>query len=198
VIWNLGGPRRTTAIRDPTVYLWLALVTIAARLGLSLIFFGTGDVYNCRIIGRALLDGENIYALGAVNWPPTWAFVTAGAVYVHDSLGLPFSPIVKLLPTLADAAIATLIYRAGIRLCWTRAMSMRAGLAYGLSPVAILITGGHGQFDALMVLCCVVGWCCWQFWTGRNASRRAACRGRRHRIQAGTPRPVTSVVVSAL
>jgi hypothetical protein len=42
-----------------------------------------------------------------------------------------------------------------------------AGLAYALHPLAVLITGYHGQFDALMLAPTFLAWYVWSFWQGR-------------------------------
>lgn len=123
--------------------LGVAALAALVRLVPAALTFGTSDVVTWELLGRMLLDGENFYATQLHNWPALWIYFCAAAIWLHDTTGVPFSLLIKLPPIAADALISLLL------MSWTRRRS--AGLAYALNPVAILITGYHGQFDALML-----------------------------------------------
>src|SRR5262249_9744867 len=95
------------------------------------------------------------------NWPVLWIYACAAAVLVHDATGLPFSTLVKLPPIGADACIAVLLFWTALRQSVPNRAAALMGLAYALNPVSILITGYHGQFDALMLAPTVLAWSIW-------------------------------------
>jgi hypothetical protein len=74
-------------------------------------------------------------------YPPLWVWFETGAGWLERH-GASFPVVVKLPVVLADAGIVALL------LGWSR----RAAWVYALHPVSILVTGFHGQFDALMLL----------------------------------------------
>jgi hypothetical protein len=74
-------------------------------------------------------------------YPPLWVWFEAGAGWLERH-GASFPVVVKLPVVLADAGIVALL------LGWSR----RAAWLYALHPVSLLVTGFHGQFDALMLL----------------------------------------------
>jgi hypothetical protein len=131
----------------------VCVATLAAlvRLVPDLLSFGTSDVMAWELLGQLFLKGENFYATQLHNWPPLWIYFTAGAWFAHEATGLPFAFLVKLPPTAADVWIAALLSR----------RAAGAGFAYALHPIAILITGYHGQFDALMLAPMVLAWQLW-------------------------------------
>ena len=136
--------------------LGVGLVAIVVRAIPAALAFGTSDVLAWDQLARLFLAGDNFYATQLHNWPVLWIYFTAAAEAFHDSTGLPFSFLVKLPPIAADAAIAMLLRR----------QSPKIGLLYALNPVAILITGYHGQFDSMMLAPTVLAWCLWEAWTG--------------------------------
>jgi len=78
-------------------------------------------------------------------YPPPWAAVEAGALWLDEhGLGR-FAVNVKLPILLADLCIVFLLGRLAGR---GRAPAA-AAWAYALHPVSILVTGFHGQFDAI-------------------------------------------------
>jgi len=78
-------------------------------------------------------------------YPPPWAAVEAGALWLEEHGVLRFAVSVKLPVLLADLCIVLLLGRAAGR---GRAPAA-AAWAYALHPVSILVTGFHGQFDAI-------------------------------------------------
>jgi hypothetical protein len=137
----------------------VALVAIVVRAIPAALAFGTSDVLAWDQLARLFLAGDNFYATQLHNWPVLWIYFTAAAEVLHDATALPFSFLVKLPPIAADAAIAVMLCR----------ISPKIGLLYALNPVAILITGYHGQFDSMMLAPTVLAWCLWE--TSRGPRR---------------------------
>jgi hypothetical protein len=82
-------------------------MAVVVRAVPAALFFGTGDVISWRLLAQLLLNGENFYHsrddLVLHNWPPLWIYLLAGLWRAHDASGLPFSFLVKLPATGADA-----------------------------------------------------------------------------------------------
>jgi hypothetical protein len=87
-------------------------------------------------------------------YPAAWIWVEVAAEWLARHAGVPFALAVKLPIVLADAALA------GLLASWSRdrvaagtVPAFRwAGWVYALHPVAVLVTGFHGQFDAVALL----------------------------------------------
>jgi hypothetical protein len=107
------------------------------------------DVLRYHRVGTHLLDVSwNPYAAPRLYpYPPVWMLVEAGSEWLARHLGWSFAVIVKLPVVAADVLIVLLLAR------WGGALASRAAWLYALSPVALLITGAHGQFEALPLLC---------------------------------------------
>jgi hypothetical protein len=153
---------------DWRVALGLFSLAVVARGIPAALFYGTSDVLAWELLGQLLLNGENFYATRLHNWPPLWVYLPAGLWLLHTATDLPFAFLVKLPPIAADACITVLLYRTGLRLNWGGPTAAAIGLAYALNPVAVLISGYHGQFDSLMLAPAVLAWYGWEFWSGRR------------------------------
>jgi hypothetical protein len=113
------------------------------------------DVARYRKVAAHVLDVSwNPYlAPRLYPYPPVWVWVEAAAEALSRATGLSFALLVKLPVLAAEVAIVVLLAR------WGRE---RAGIArhaawlYALHPVAILVTGFHGQFDPLALLALLV------------------------------------------
>ncbi len=115
----------------------LLLVLLCDRLA--------ADVLRYHKVATHLLDESwNPYqAARLYPYPPLWMWWEALSLAVDRGLGLSFAVVVKLPVVAADVAIVALLRRAA---------SERAAWLYALHPVALLIAGVHGQFDALALL----------------------------------------------
>jgi hypothetical protein len=108
------------------------------------------DIERYQRVGRHLLDVSwNPYQTRRLYpYPPPWAAVEAGAEWLA-SHGVGSFPVnVKLPVLLADLLIVLALVAAG-----------RAGRAppaaawiYAIHPVSVLVSGFHGQFDAIALL----------------------------------------------
>ena len=133
------------ALAGPVVLalvLRLALILVSDRV--------VADVERYQRVGRHLLDVSwNPYETKRLYpYPPPWTLAEAGAEWLARRGVGSFSIDVKLPALLADLLIVTALVAAG-----------RAGRAppaaawiYAVHPVSLLITGAHGQFDAIALL----------------------------------------------
>lgn len=105
------------------------------------------DVARYDKVARHLLDVSwNPYETQRLYpYPPPWAAVEAGAGWLARKGLLPFPVAVKLPVLLFDLLIVALL---GAAAAAGRA-SPRAPWLYAVHPVALLVGGFHGQFDAI-------------------------------------------------
>lgn len=135
----------------------LSVITAGVRAWPVLTGSAVADILNYQRVGRAILDGHfsETYAL-PYPYPPPWMFVEASAVWLSQHWDVSFSTVIKLPIVAGDVLLvvfALLILRARGLGLW-RASFWALGIA--LSPVLIMITGFHGQFDSI-VLALLVG-----------------------------------------
>lgn len=127
--------RRPVVVLAVALLLRLAAVIASARI--------TVDVLRYHKVADYILDQSiNPYTAPRLYpYPPLWVWFEAGAGWLERH-GVDFSIVIKVPVVLADVAIV------GLLLGWSR----RAAWIYALHPVSLLVTGFHGQFDALMLL----------------------------------------------
>lgn len=94
-----------------------------------------------------------------------------GVVAVWSPLPLPLC--LKLAPILFDSLLAVLVFDLANRL--TPRVAFRAGLLYATSPVALLITSFHGQWDAIALFFLLLAFGVRE--GGDSLNRREACFG---------------------
>jgi hypothetical protein len=87
-------------------------------------------------------------------YPAAWVWVEVAAEWLARHAGVPFALAVKLPVVVSDAALAGLLatWSQDAIMAGTRPRLRWAGWAYALHPVAVLVTGFHGQFDAVALL----------------------------------------------
>jgi hypothetical protein len=129
----------------------------AASIALKLLLAAQGhnhDLVSYGIVASLVQAGQNVYAhTTRYNYAPLWACLLAGLKQVSD--GLPFAGPEKFHLTVAgflavaDVAIAAIL---------ASAYSYGAGLFFLCSPVIVLLTGYHSQFDDLALLFGLVSW----------------------------------------
>ncbi len=124
------------------------LLALAVRLAAVAAFDASvADVARYERVARHLLDvswnpytTEHLYP-----YPPPWAAVEAAALWLaREGIGS-FAVNVKLPVVAADIGVVALLARAA-------AGGLTAPLApwlYALHPVSVLVSGAHGQFDAI-------------------------------------------------
>jgi hypothetical protein len=109
------------------------------------------DVLRYRRVAAHVLDVSwNPYqAARLYPYPPVWVWVEAACEWLARLSGLSFAVLVKLPVLAAELAIVALLVRWGAE----RGGIVRwAPWIYALHPVAVMISGFHGQFDSLALL----------------------------------------------
>ena len=109
------------------------------------------DVQRYRRVGAHVLDVSwNPYqAARLYPYPPLWVWVEAGSEWLARHSGLSFAVLVKLPVLAAEIGIVALLARWGAE----RGGAARwAPWIYAVHPVAVLVSGFHGQFDSLALL----------------------------------------------
>jgi hypothetical protein len=109
------------------------------------------DVLRYRRVAAHVLDASwNPYlAARLYPYPPLWVWVEAACEWLARHSGLSFAVLVKLPILAAEVGIVALLAR------WGAARGGAARWApwiYAVHPVAVLVTGFHGQFDSLALL----------------------------------------------
>ena len=131
----------------------LGVLGLALVLRLLAVFWADGEVADnlrYRKVADHVLDVSwNPYqAARLYPYPPVWVWVEAGCGWLSRHTGLPFPILVKLPVVVADLAIVGLFLATG---------HFRAAWVYACHPVSLLVTGFHGQFEALALLFVLLG-----------------------------------------
>jgi hypothetical protein len=137
----------------------LVAVGVLARLVVAFATYGVQyDIDSARIVADALTTpGEGPYPTGRWPYPPGFFPLLWLADRAADATGLPFHGLVQL-PAIAADAILAFVIAAFLR---SRGAGDRAALAAGalvaLGPSFGIISGYHGQIDAVAILPAVLG-----------------------------------------
>lgn len=139
----------------------LVVVAILLRIGVAIIFpMGAKyDLVSYRLVGEAVLNGENPYLVLPGRYPyfPGWMFIEASAKLVADSLGIPFWLVIRLPQIMADAMLVVVIhYFIKQNLSESDLSPLQGAAFHAFNPVAIAVIGGHGQFDSLPILALIL------------------------------------------
>jgi hypothetical protein len=133
---------------------WLILLLALAfgtRIVLSMVSCDIIDVQNYARVA-AIVKDHGVFALytqtiGIYPYPPLWIWFEVLARFLYDATGLRFGLLVRFPAILADVGIVCIIWvwfknqTIGKRFLWSA--------LYALSPVSLIITCLHGQFDAI-------------------------------------------------
>lgn len=165
-LWSIGLLAAYLLLHEPRLRAFPApryagavilIIALISRLVPNLLV-GAGDNFDMAsydIVGRLVLQGEDAYraTAGENRYPylPLLLYWMAGAVRAAEITGWDFAALVRILPILADVALAVLIYlllkaRRNPQEGWF------AGLLYSMNPVAVFVSAYHGQFDPLASL----------------------------------------------
>lgn len=137
--------------------LLVGITALIARLVPILLYpdsvgFAGVDIRNYATTAQAVLDRQDVYEVAARlhPYPPLHMYAFALAKWATVEGGPSFFTLVRLPQVAADVASAMLIADA-VRRRSTMAAGQRAGLAFALCPLSILVTSYHGQFDAASI-----------------------------------------------
>lgn len=145
-----GSPR---VAWDRAGAVWLVLLTIALRLAVASVGYGTTDVLFWMDWGQHAAT-EPFYELWSryefMNHPPL-TVLYADAVYRLVGWNwMKFSYLIKLPSLLGDViAVSLILDIVGRRTCSVRA-GRWAGLLFAVNPVSLLLTGYQGNHDPLV------------------------------------------------
>jgi hypothetical protein len=148
-------------MRGDRTLVGVVVVAILLRLATAAAFpMGAEfDLESYRLVGEAVLAGENVYQTLPGRYPyfPGWMAVEASGVLVAEYTGLPFWLVIRSPAVLADAAICVVVYRfLEQRVADAWLSPLQGALFHALNPVAIAVVGGHGMFDSLPMLALVL------------------------------------------
>lgn len=160
--------------------LFVVAVALFVRLvPVILLPVGAGyDIESFQLVGRALLNGEDVYtsaAFGRHPYLPMQMYWIGLAFYLQLKTAVPFVVLVKLLPVFIDAGITAVVFQTCRRWQKTNSEAVVWALLFALNPIAILVSAYHGQFDSLPVLLLLLAW----YWTefGQRSWRSATALG---------------------
>ena len=132
-----------------------ALLPVAVALAVRLVPILTADritadVQRYRKVAAHILDVSwNPYTAPRLYpYPPVWVWAEAGSEWASRRWGASFAVLVKLPVLAADLGIVALLGVMGRE----RGLGSLPAWLYALHPVSVLVTGFHGQFDAIMIL----------------------------------------------
>ncbi len=135
----------------------LVLLTIALHIAVIRVSTGAGwDIDAFKLQAATVFEHQNIYRIYQLKdrypYPPVWVWIIAAMRQLAWTLHIPFDQAAKLPALVGDVGICLLMFgylcqRLGT--CW--AAVIPAAL-YAINPLAILISAGHGQFDALVIM----------------------------------------------
>ncbi len=166
LIW--GQPVRRWLAHCRHSVLMAALAAIAVRLVPSLFTLPPDalvrfDHESYRLVADAVLAHRDVYALAAPGQPPRYPYLPlhlylfAGAGWLAARTGLPFLLLAKAPAIAADAALTALV-ALGARVLGRQRDAPALAMVYALNPLAVLITGYHGQFDAVSTAAVLAAW----------------------------------------
>lgn len=160
LIWLPPLRRRLCAARF--TLLLAALLAVLARLIPALLPLPPDaiiryDIDSYRAVADAVRHGQDVYDLtGRYPYLPMHLYVVTAAWWLAVKTGLPFVFLVKLPSIIADVMLTLLVAKAAT------ALGRRDGgglaLTYALNPISVLVSGYHGQFDAIPTLLVFAAW----------------------------------------
>lgn len=142
--------------------LLIGIVAVATclRVAVALLSIGTNDVRLWQRFG-AQAWGGGFYSVWAhdtwMNHPPLPVAYARLAYAVARDDAYRFALLIKLPGLVGDAVSTWLIYHVVSGRRGRRAALVAASL-YAINPAAILITGYHGNVDALLAMFVLLGW----------------------------------------
>lgn len=119
------------------------------------------DIQSFRLVGEALLNGQDVYTSAAVGRHPYLPFQMYWiglALKLHLETDIPFVIYIKILPAVFDILITTLIFQIAYLQKKSVLDGMLWALLFAFNPISVLVTAYHGQFDAISVFGIVFAW----------------------------------------
>lgn len=121
----------------------------------------TADTGAFNLATKLFLQGKDVYAHPDVNLSPPPLFLHFLSVLRigSDALHLPFEGSWKLPSVIADTAIAAFIYVISIKEHHlTEKKALRLTMIYAFNPIALFVSGFHGQAESTWILLILIAW----------------------------------------
>ena len=127
------------------------IVAVLFRLVFVMLLYGNYDMMSYQIVVNLARFDRNIYALtDRYNYSPLWFHILLAMDHIHILSGIPFQSIVRGFMSWIDLVDAAFLGLIADRLLPGRGRAI--AIAYAFNVGAVLISGYHGQFDALAIL----------------------------------------------
>lgn len=158
LLWSLSGWQLFLArVRDhPAAVILLAAALTRFAPALLLDRGLPYDVEAHWWVGSIVTAGQNVYrapfAQGRYPYPPLHAYLSALLYLISSHARSTFLFFDKALPAACGVALSLVVWAAACRLGYAREKAFLCGLLYALNPLAMLVTGYHGQFEEIPLL----------------------------------------------
>jgi hypothetical protein len=143
----------TSVIQSNRKKVAIILYSLAFILRLFLNFsYDTGDSGAVNQATGLFLENREVYGNQQVHFsPPPFALhILSFLHFISNVLKIPFISFWKILASIADIGVAILIYRLSISVFKrTRFKSKQLSLFYLFNPIALFISGYHGQQESV-------------------------------------------------
>ena len=141
--------------KNPYVFLFVIAFLLRVIPGEFLIQGSNYDIDSYSLVADHVLAREDVYTAEDTQYRhPYLAFEMywmAFAKWLSNIVPVAFSRLVKLLPIVADSAIAVIIYLL-LRKDISPGQAFFGGLVYAVNPITIMVSSYQGQFDAVAML----------------------------------------------
>lgn len=125
-------------------------VALALRLFLAFTYYGSIDVDNALYVTDQFFKGLNVYETTSYNHTPIWLIFLIIARLISSLFNIPFYGVYKIYAIIADILIGILIFKISYyQLKLNYKISVVNSFLYLFSPVSIIISSLHGQFDSI-------------------------------------------------
>lgn len=126
------------------------LVSVIARIMISA-FGHNYDVSSYCIVSNILEQGKSVYAhTDRYNYGPIWAWLVSGFGHLAScNTGEGFHILIAVFLSIIDVMIGVIL---------AESYSWIAAMVFLLSPISLLISGFHSQFDNLAILLSLLAW----------------------------------------
>lgn len=133
------------------IFILVIVLGLAARLSLALFKTGNFDMESYQIVVDILKKGGVVFTeTDRYNYSPIWSYILLGLDSLANLTHLPFPFVERTFISFVDLFDAFLI---GLIASQTnRRNFLIPFVIYFLNPIAILLSGIHGQFENLAVL----------------------------------------------
>jgi hypothetical protein len=153
-----GFQERLTQNLSPRSYLWIIIsLTLWVRLIPIWIQPASSnyDIESFHLVGINVLQLSDIYSSPTTAdrhpYLPFQVYWSTLSTWLANHSPLPFETIVRIEPILADALIAGLIFSI-LSKSNKKDLAFKVALLFALSPISVMTSAYHGQFDSLPIL----------------------------------------------